>query len=70
MKHTLQEGECNRRSALVDADPVASLKLSAFAKQQMQVAAGVHGAALDAALNAMDSTLAGQLRAMLDSSGA
>ena len=61
------EGECNRRQQLVDADPVASLKLSAFAKQQMEAAAGVHGAALTAALNAMDSSMAGQLKAMLES---
>lgn len=62
------EGECNRRKALVDVDPVATLKLSAFAKQQLEVASGVHGGgALTAALNAMDGTLAGQLKAMLDS---
>ena len=60
-------GECERRQALVDVDPVANLKLSAFAKQQMEVAAGVHGGALQAALAAMDATLAGQLKAMLDS---
>ena len=61
------EGECNRRKALVDADPVATLRLSAFAKQQLETAGGVHGGALTAALNAMDGTLAGQLKAMLDS---
>jgi hypothetical protein len=61
------EGECSRRKALVDADPVATLRLSAFAKQQLEVAAGVHGGGLTAALNAMDCTLAGQLKAMLDS---
>lgn len=60
-------GESGRRQALVDADPVATLRLSAFAKQQVEAAAGVHGAALAAALSAMDASLAGQLRAMLDS---
>lgn len=54
----------------VDADPVASLKLSAWAKQQLEAAAGVHGGALNAALGAMDASLAGQLRAMLDSAAA
>ncbi|KAL4857594.1 Importin-11 [Chlorella vulgaris] len=63
-------GECQRRQALVDADPVANLKLSVFAKQQMEVAAGVHGGALQAALGGMDATLAGQLKAMLDSAAA
>lgn len=61
------EGESARRKSLVDADPVANLRLSAFAKQQLEVAAGVHGGALSAALNAMDGSLAGQLKAMLDS---
>lgn len=61
------EGESNRRKALVESDPVASLQLSAFAKQQLEVAVGVHGTALNAALNAMDPTLGGQLKAMLDS---
>lgn len=62
------EGESSRRRALVDADPVASLKLSAWAKQQLEAAAGVHGAAaFNAALGGMDASLAGQLRTMLDS---
>lgn len=61
------EGECNRRRALVDSDPVATLTLSAFTKQQLEAAGGVHGAALNAALNAMDPSLGGQLKAMLDS---
>lgn len=61
------EGECNRKKALVEADPVANLTLSAFAKQQLEVAGGVHGAALNAALNAMDPSMGGQLKTMLDS---
>lgn len=61
------EGECNRKRSLVDADPVATLTLSAFAKQQLEAAGGVHGAALNAALNAMDPTLGGQLKLMLES---
>lgn len=61
------EGESNRKKALVEGDPVANLTLSSWAKQQLQAAAGVHGATLTAALNAMDATMAGQLRAMLDS---
>lgn len=62
------EGESNRRKALVEADPVASLRLSAWAKQQLEAAAGAHGGdALSGALNAMDASLAGQLKAMLDS---
>ncbi len=61
------EGECNRKKALVDADPVANLTLSAFAKQQLEAAGSVHGVALNAALNAMDPSLGGQLKSMLDS---
>ena len=34
---------------------------------QFEAAAAVHGPALAAALNAMDATLAGQLKSMLDS---
>ena len=65
------EGECARRRALVDADPVATLRLAAWAQQQLETAAGVHGGgAVTAALNAVDPTLAGQLRAMLDSAAA
>lgn len=60
-------GESGRRQALVDQDPVARLKLSAWAKQQFEAAAAAHGGALQAALGGMDATLAGQLKAMLDS---
>lgn len=62
------EGEAGRRARLAEADPVATLRLSAFCKQQLEVAAGVHGPALNAALNSVDSTIAGQLQAMLASS--
>ena len=54
------EGEARRRKALSDADPVNLLWLSAFAKQQLDAAAGVHGPALNAALGALDPTLAEQ----------
>jgi hypothetical protein len=60
-------GESGRRQALVEQDPVLRLQLSAWAKQQFEAAAAAHGGALQAALGAMDATLAGQLRAMLDS---
>ena len=61
------EGEARRRKALSDADPVNLLWLSAFAKQQLDAAAGVHGPALNAALGALDPTLAEQLKAMVES---
>jgi len=60
------EGEERRRRALFDASPVATVQLSAFCKQQMEAAAGVHGASvLNEALNAMDPLLGQHLQQML-----
>lgn len=60
------EGESARRAALHERDPVNCLKLSAFAKAQLETAGGVHGGALGAALNGMDPAIAGQLKGMLE----
>ena len=59
------EGESNRRKALFASDPVNRLQLSAFCKEQFERAAVVHGPALNAALNAIDPVLTGQLQRML-----
>lgn len=62
------EGEGGRRRLSLAQSPVATLKLSMFCKQQMEVAASVHGAGvLNEALNGMDGTLQVQLQQMLSS---
>jgi hypothetical protein len=63
------EGECNRRRALFEADPVNSLKLSAFLAEKLHQSATVHGAALNAALSRLDATISGQLNAALGGAG-
>lgn len=59
------EGEMGRRRALFERNAVPTLNLSAFCKQQMEAAAGVHGGALNEALNALDPALGKQLSDML-----
>lgn len=59
---------CQRGQPPVSQKRSGWLKLPPFdGCLQFEAAAGVHGPALAAALNAMDATLAGQLKAMLDS---
>ena len=60
------EGEEERRRAVFDASLVATVRLGAFCKQQMEAAVGVHGGgALNEALNGMDPILGGHLQEML-----
>ena len=60
------QGESERRRALHERDPVNTLKLSAFVRQQLEAAGAVHGAALQAALAALDPSIAAQLKGMLE----
>jgi hypothetical protein len=65
------EGEARRRAALAAADPVATLRLAAFARAQLAAAAAAHGAPFAAALASLDPVLAAQLHAMAaDGAGA
>ena len=56
------------KAILHERDPVIHLKLSTFARDCLNRASQAHGSeVLNAALNAMDTTLAAQLQTMLAS---
>ena len=64
-------GEAGRRDALWRADPIRTVTLGAFVRQQLDAAAATHGHAVaQAALEAMDPTLREQLQRMLGAGGA
>lgn len=57
-------GETQRKRQLSENDPVRTLKLSTWAKDQFQQAEQLHGPSLGAAINALGGPVADSLRAM------
>lgn len=57
-------GETQRKRQLVENDPVRTVKLSAWVKEQFQQAERVHGQNLSNAINALGAPVADPLRAM------